>query len=398
MQFSFASSERLRLDWWNQQIEEAHMLERWAELSSQYPWLGYVSQIVALLLAAWVLRTFVVGWLRRWAKRTKTTLDDALVALFESALSPLLLVGVLVASLNLFPLSAKLIAVLNRILYLAVLALALYYGAKVVQLLLAHWLSGKESRQSLADPARFLTRVIFAAFGIMILADNLGVSLTAVWTTLGVGSLAVALALQDTLSNFFAGVYIRLDNPVRVGDYVKLDSGDAGFVTELTWRSTRIRTLPNNIVVVPNSKLASAILTNYSLPEPQMSLTISIGVSYQCDPDHVERVLIEEATRAAGHIEGFLADPAPFVRFIPGFGESSLDFTLICRVGTFVDQYLVQHELRKRIFARFRREGIEIPFPQRDVHLDAGQPIAFSVADAKALQQGAVEGARPSPA
>jgi len=374
------------------------MHERWVELSSQYSWLPYLLQIAALALAAWVLRTFVIGWLRRWAKRTKTTLDDALVALFQSALTPLLILSVLAASLNLFPLSMKLMTVLNRIIYLGALALALYYGAKVVQLSLSHWLAQKESRQTLADPARFLTRVIFAAFGIMILADNLGISLTAVWTTLGVGSVAIALALQDTLSNFFAGVYIRLDSPVRVGDYVKLDSGDAGFVTELTWRSTRLRTLPNNIVMVPNSKLASAIITNYSLPEPQMSLLISIGVSYNCDPGHVERVLVEEATAAAGKIEGFLAEPKPFVRFIPGFGESSLDFTLICRVNTFVDQYLVQHELRKRIFARFRREGIEIPFPQRDVHLDAGQPIAFSVAEAKAMDRGAGSGARPSSA
>ncbi len=374
------------------------MLDRWAELSSQHSWLPYVLQIAGLVVAAWILRTFVVGWLRRWAKRTETTLDDSLVALFQSALTPLLFLSVVAASLNLFPLSVKLMAVLNRVIYLGVLTLALFYGAKVVQIFLSHWLAQKESRQSLADPARFLTRVVFGALGIMILADNLGISLTAVWTTLGVGSVAIALALQDTLSNFFAGIYIRLDTPVRVGDYVKLDNGDAGFVTHLTWRSTRIRTLPNNIVVVPNSKLASAIITNYSLPEPQMSLLISIGVSYNCDPDHVERVLVEEATAAAGKIEGFLADPKPFVRFIPGFGESSLDFTLICRVNTFVDQFLVQHELRKRIFARFRREGIEIPFPQRDVHLAASQPISLSVAEPGKLRPAVGSEARPSPA
>jgi small-conductance mechanosensitive channel len=100
-----------------------------------------------------------------------------------------------------------------------------------------------------------------------------------------------------------------------------------------------------------------------------MSLLIPVSVSYGCDPDRVESLLVEEATRAAGKIEGFLADPAPFVRFIPGFGESSLDFTLICRVSTYVDQYLVQHELRKRIFARLRDEKIAIPYPQRDVHI-----------------------------
>ena len=192
--------------------------------------------------------------------------------------------------------------------------------------------------------------------------------------------MAVALALQDTLSNFFSGIYLRLDNPVRIGDYIKLEGGEEGFVVHLGWRSARVRTLPNNIVVVPNAKLASAILTNYSLPEAGMSLLISISVSYGSDPDRVVQILVDEATCAAGVVEGLVKDPAPFVRFIPGFGDSSLDFTLICRVSSFVDQYLVQHELRKRILARFRREGIEIPFPQRDIHVSEKPERVLSAA------------------
>ena len=225
------------------------------------------------------------------------------------------------------------------------------------------------AKDSLRESLPLLTRVVFAGFGIMMVFDNLGISLTAVWTTLGVGSVAIALALQDTLGNFFAGFYMRVDSPVRMDDYVQLDSGEAGYVQQIGWRSTRIRTLGNNVIVVPNGKMASSIITNYSMPEPQMSLYIPVGVSYDCDPEHVDKVLLEVALKGIEEIQGFLTDPAPFVRFSPGFGESSLDFTLICRVNTFVDQYYAQHELRKRIFVRFREEGIEIPFPQRDVHL-----------------------------
>jgi small-conductance mechanosensitive channel len=127
--------------------------------------------------------------------------------------------------------------------------------------------------------------------------------------------------------------------------------------------------LPNNLVIVPNAKLGQNTITNYHLPEPRMSRLIPIGVSYAADPDHVERLLVEEATKAAGEVPGLLAEPAPFVRFIPGFGAYSLDFTLICAVASFVDQYLAQHELRKRILRRFRAEGIEIPFPVRTVEL-----------------------------
>ena len=104
-----------------------------------------------------------------------------------------------------------------------------------------------------------------------------------------------------------------------------------------------------------------------------MALLIPVGVSYSTDPDLVERVLVDEATSAVGAVPGLLGEPAPFVRLIPGFGGSSLDFTLICQVREFVDQYTVQHELRKRILARFRAEGIEIPFPQRTIHLREDQ-------------------------
>jgi len=100
-----------------------------------------------------------------------------------------------------------------------------------------------------------------------------------------------------------------------------------------------------------------------------MSLLIPIGVSYSSDPEKVEKILVEEVKKAVGEVAGLLGEPEPFVRFIPGFGDSSLDFTLICQVREFVDQYLVQHELRKRIFRRFQEEGIEIPFPHRTVYL-----------------------------
>lgn len=353
------------------------MYKDWLSFVSQDSWVHYLIEITLLLLAAWLVRAVVLRVLRRWAARTETKMDDRILDLVDHALTPILILALAAASLNLFPLSEKLLRVLNRMLYLGVLSAVLYYGARIAQFALAHWLDKSGAGESLREPARFLTRIMFAAFGIIILLDNLGVSLTAVWTTLGVGSVAVALALQDTLSNFFAGIYLRLDSPVRLGDFVKLDSGQEGFVVQMGWRSTRIRTLPNNVVVVPNAKLATAVITNYSLPEEQMSLLLSISVSYGSDPEHMERILVEEAVRAVGQVEGLLGDPAPFVRFIPGFGESSLDFTLICRVNTFVDQYLVQHELRKRILARFRKEKIEIPFPQRDVHLysEAGRAL-----------------------
>jgi small-conductance mechanosensitive channel len=234
------------------------------------------------------------------------------------------------------------------------------------------------------------TRLSVLTIGGLVVVSSLGVSITPLLTALGVGGLAVALALQDSLANFFAGAHLLADQPVRVGDYIKLDSGAEGYVLDIGWRSTRIRMLANNVVIVPNQTLARAIITNYDLPEPRMSLLIPLSVSYDVDPGHLERVVREEAATAAGEVPGLLADPPAFVRFIPGFGAHSLDFTLICQVATFVDQYLVQHELRKRLLSRFRAEGIEIPYPVRTVLL---KPAADGAA-VRSAPEGPVSGPR----
>lgn len=213
-----------------------------------------------------------------------------------------------------------------------------------------------------------LVKGVIYLCGALVLLNTLGISITPILTALGVGGLAVALALQGSLANLFAGIHILVEKPIHVGDYIKLESGQEGYVVDIGWRTTRIRMLPNNMVIVPNAKLAESIVINYHLPERRMSVLIPISVSYESDPVRIEAILMEEVASAMDHVPGLLAEPAPFVRFIPGFGESSLDFTLIVQVNEFTDQYLVQHELRKRIFARFQKEGIEIPFPQRVVH------------------------------
>jgi small-conductance mechanosensitive channel len=214
--------------------------------------------------------------------------------------------------------------------------------------------------------------------GIVLLLRAIGLEITPVLTALGVGGLAVALALQDTLSNLFAGFYVAVARQIRLGDYIKLSTGEEGYVSDITWRCTTIRGLGNNMVIVPNAKLAQAIVTNYYLPEKRMSANLQVGVSYDCDPEHIERVLLDVAQKSAGEIPGLLAEPAPAVTLDPGFGESGLYFTLGFQVAEFAQQFGVRHQLRKRIFRRFQEEGIPMPFPTRTVYLHAiesGEPM-----------------------
>ena len=133
--------------------------------------------------------------------------------------------------------------------------------------------------------------------------------------SLGIAGLAVALALQDTFSNFFSAVYITADRPVKVGDYIELENGLKGYVEDVGWRSTRLRTLPNNSIIIPNNKLAQSILTNYDAPKPEMSIVIPVGVSYNSDLEKVEKVTVDVAKKVLGSVEGGVADFEPFIRY-----------------------------------------------------------------------------------
>jgi small-conductance mechanosensitive channel len=240
-------------------------------------------------------------------------------------------------------------------------------GSSLVANLVRHYGPSLKGATPVTTLSQNLLRALVWSIGLLIILNQFGVSITPILTALGVGGLAIALALQETLSNLFAGFYVSVAGHVRVGDYIRLDSGDEGFVTDISWRATTIRALANNLIVVPNSKLAQAIVTNYTLPEPRVSFGVPVNVSLESDPDHVERVLLDEATSAVGQIPGLVGTPV--VRFNPGVGESSLGFTVLCDAAQFTDQYSVQHELRKRIVQRLRAERIDIPYPTRTVHL-----------------------------
>lgn len=209
--------------------------------------------------------------------------------------------------------------------------------------------------------ARGVIRVAVIAVGSLVALGHLGVAIMPLLTALGVGGLAAALALQDTLSNLFAGFHLLADRPIRLGDLIRLENGVEGTVTDIGWRSTRVRTFSNNEVVVPNAKLAQSILTNYSVPTPETSVGVKVGVTYRCDPERVRRILEEEALGAVGKIPGLLADPRPSAALIPGFEDASLTFTLDCHIARFTDQWAVQDGLRRRILRRFTEEGVEMP-------------------------------------
>jgi len=347
------------------------MVQELAQTFHVTPGVLYTIAVAALLVCALVVGFVLNRILHHWTKKFRDTWGEIVFALLESLPLPLLVLAALYAGLELLTLPLKYERIGTKLIFALLVLILFYFPAKVMILFLRRLGQRKPGLEQVAQPAAFLIRALFAILAVIIVLENLGVSLTAIWTTLGIGSVAVALALQETLSNFFAGLYILADRPVSAGDYIKLDGGQEGFVVRVGWRSTVLRTLPNNHVIVPNGTLAKAVITNYSLPEPRMAYVMPVSASYGTDPQRVEKVLLDVAQEAIRDgVEGLLAEPAPFVRFIPGFGDSSLDFSLIVQVRQFTDQYLVQSELRKRIVVRFEEEGIDMPFPTRALVLD----------------------------
>ena len=212
--------------------------------------------------------------------------------------------------------------------------------------------------------------------GILVILQSLGISITPILTALGVGGLAVALALQETLSNLFAGLQILAARQVKPGDYVHLDTGEQGYVTDVTWRNTTIRAIPNNMIIVPNSRLASSILTNYHQPVKKMLAFVNVGVHYDSDLEHVEQVTLETAREVQAEVEGARKDHEPRIRYNE-FGGSSINFRVVLGVEEFYDSYELTHQFIKRLKKRYDEEGITIPFNM--VTLDIPDNPRFTV-------------------
>ena len=215
--------------------------------------------------------------------------------------------------------------------------------------------------------SRLLTLVLLCVL-LWNTSDYLGMSLTAIFASAGIVGLGVALAARETLANLFGGVSIFLDRPFKSGDYIVLDSGERGQVVEVGLRSTRLLTRDDVQISIPNSLITNTKVINESAPRPLFRVRIKVGVAYGTDVDRAEEVLLS----VAKHNNLVAFAPEPRVRFRT-FGDSALDFELLCWARRPEDRGRLVHGLNHQIYKAFDAAGIQIPFPQRDIHLNAQQ-------------------------
>ncbi len=236
--------------------------------------------------------------------------------------------------------------------------------SKILVGLLQLWSEKQEGKFPSTQLFTNLIRIVIISLGFLIALESLNFSIAPFLTALGVGGLAISLALKDTLSDFFSGMHILLSRKVAPGDFVELDTGEMGYIENITWRNTSMRERANNIISIPNSKLSLAIVRNYNSNDSSFRVHVDVGVSYDSDLEHVRKVTLEVANDVLQSASGAVKTWGPNVRIFQ-FDASSINIRTLFRVEQYGDQHELIDAFIRQLHRRYKDENIEIPFPIR---------------------------------
>ena len=321
--------------------------------------------ILCGIVLGWVFKRFIHHRLKKLTEKTDWRGDDVVFDAIESHIVLWFFLASLNIASNSIPfLNDVYISYLSKII-VSVLILSVTLAVSRIGVGLLNFWAEKQGTD-LPSTTIFvnLARIIIISVGVLIILQSLGISITPLLTAMGVGGLAISLALKDTLSDFFAGLHILLSQKVKPGDFVELDSGHMGYVQNITWRHTTLMERTNNEVTVPNAKISAAIVKNYDKGDPSFSIRVAVGVSYESDLDHVIKITEEVASNVIAQIDGARKDSPAVVRCFQ-FGPSSVDLKVYFRGKKYGDQHPIIDEFIRQIHKRFKSENIEIPFPIR---------------------------------
>jgi small-conductance mechanosensitive channel len=331
------------------------------------PWIGIPLVFLVWVLALATLKKTIFILAKKFASNTKTQVDDVLFDALDFPIQLVIYASGLLVIQSLIP--KETLDVMTHLVLgfkiVCIVAAAMFVDKFLIGLI-GIYASRFEILKTAGNLANGLVRLVILGLGGLIILDSLGISITPIIASLGIGSLAVALALQPTLENFFSGIQLLADKPVQIGQFIKLESGEEGTVSKIGWRSTWITMPNNNTIVIPNKMLVNTRLLNYFYPDMEIAVPVAVGVHYNSDLDMVERVTIEVARGVMKEVPGGIPTFEPFIRYHT-FAESSIDFNVIMRAKDWAAMALVKHEFIKRLQKRYAKEGISIPYPIRTV-------------------------------
>jgi len=323
--------------------------------------LAVIILTVSLALGFFLKKTLFKK-LSKLAKKTNTQLDDVIFDATSRYIVIWFFIFGFYFAINFSSFSDRIITTAGKIiLVLGIFSLMVFINRIVIRFIYIY--SSKiDSKLKITSFIQTVSRILIFGVGILIILNTLGIAIAPILATLGIGGLAVALALQDSLANLFAGFHLIINKQIKIGDYIKLESGEEGYVLDINWRITKIKMLQNNVVLVPNSKINQSTIINYYLPDKEIAVLIDIGVHYKSNLLDVEKTTCEVAEQVISEVSGAVPGFKPFIRY-NAFADFCVKFTVILRAKEFVDQYLIKHEFIKRIHERYKKEGISIPYP-----------------------------------
>lgn len=329
----------------------------------QLPWLGALLRSVVTISGAYLVgklaSIFVAGRLTRLAQRTQGQWDDVLLRELTSRI-PLwtTLIGLWI-SLGYWTIADRWLRLATGAISIVGFASVTLAAAAISTRLIAIYGSRAFPGVPISGLTQNIVRLTIVLFGLLVMLNQFGIEIRPMLAALGVGGLAVALALQEPLSNLFAGLFVSMAGQVRIGDQVRLDSGVEGRIVDFNWRSTWLEMPNGNIAVVPNSKLSQAIVTNYNLPTPEVSVPIEFAMDHRSDAGEVERIALEVARDVLREVEGAVRNFEPVVRFHT-FSDAHLRGTLVLRAQSLSHLPLLRHVFLTRVHTRFREAGIAL--------------------------------------
>jgi small-conductance mechanosensitive channel len=347
------------------------MYPEFEPLSITFEIIRVVSIIIVSGLAGWLVFLGMTFGQRKLTKRGRWKLTPKLLGDLSKMIFGIIIVEGLFIGLSSLSVLENALPTLQKINVSFLIILGAYGFANVAGTLFYWHLRRIGVRKKDIDEglSLFLRRTIVVLVyiaALLSLLNYLGVSINAALAGLGIGGLAIALALQPTLGNFFAGSQIVSDRIIRTDDFIELDSGLSGYVVDIGWRSTKIRTVFNNMVIIPNSKLADSVITNYYVPDKEMGVAVEVGVSYGSNLKQVKKVATEVAYEVIEQVPEAVKTRDPWLWY-QEFDDSNVNLRLylyaVDRLGTFI----VRTELMERLHARFKKKGITINYPVRQI-------------------------------
>lgn len=328
--------------------------------------------------AFFLLFTFIVAHLvtfifarilKKFVAKTKNELDDALVEVAQKPVYWGVVLGgfyLALTSLKVLANYHSLIKIVTQIGFILILMIVTIKSSSIF----FDWITKsnkiKKKQAGFILTVRKITNALLYFLALIFILQAVGISISPLVASLGIGGLAVGLALQPTLSNYFSGLYLSADGFVQPGDYIEIDTGLKGYVVAVEWRNTTIKLWNNNLVKIPNSKIADSNITNYNEPENKSSFIVYCGVGYGSDLKKVEKLVLEVAIKTQSKKKHGVPDYEPAFRYYE-FGDSNINFKVILQADKYVSHYLMRHEFIRELKAAFDKANITIAFPTRTV-------------------------------